>query len=299
MNPLLLSALLLALASLLLARGYLRERRLLRQVNQRIGQGIVRGNAVLRDLQGGMLLARAGRLDGETRQLLDRLGWRRPGQRTLFMTLQLGLPVSLGLLAIIVQWLALGHLQQAWMAILFALGLGYLLPKRLLARAVGRRQQRLALDVSTMLPVLRILFEVGMTVEQALRVLVQEGARIIPHLALELRQVLARVDAGLELGDELRQAARMLDVPEVSDSFAVLEQLIHQGGGAMASLQAMKAILDDRRMTSLQERVSKLSAKMSMVMMLFLFPALLMVLAGPGFIAIIRALGSMAPGGMR
>ncbi|QLF93141.1 type II secretion system F family protein [Pseudomonas sp. ABC1] len=297
MNPLLLCSLLLLCASFLLARSYLRERIQMRQVSQRIGQsgvrGAAQGNAVLRDLQGGVLLARVGRLDGDTRQLLDRLGWRRPGQRMLFSAVQLGFPVLLALLVIIVQWLSVGHHPQAWMAILFALGLGYLLPKRWLVRAVASRQQRLALDVSTMLPVLRILFEVGMTVEQALRVLVQESARIVPELSTELRQVLTRVDAGLELGDELHQAAQLLDVPEVTDSFAILEQLIHQGGGAMASLQAMKSILDDRRMTSLQERVSKMSAKMSMVMMLFLFPALLMVLAGPGFIAIIRALGSM------
>ena len=46
-------------------------------------------------------------------------------------------------------------------------------------------------------------------------------------------------------------------------------------------------------MTTLQERVSKMSAKMSVVMIAFLFPALLIGLAGPGFIAIFKALGAM------
>ena len=63
-------------------------------------------------------------------------------------------------------------------------------------------------------------------------------------------------------------------------------------GGAMKSLQALKALLDDRRLTRMQEYISKMSAKMSVVMMVFLFPALLIVLAGPSFIAISRAFGS-------
>ncbi len=73
----------------------------------------------------------------------------------------------------------------------------------------------------------------------------------------------------------------------------ILQQLLHQGGGAMKSLQALKQLLDDRRLTRMQEFISKMSAKMSVVMMVFLFPALLIVLAGPGFIAISKAIGHL------
>ncbi|MCY1551662.1 hypothetical protein D9M68_880070 [compost metagenome] len=65
----------------------------------------------------------------------------------------------------------------------------------------------------------------------------------------------------------------------------------------MASLLALKKLLDDRRLTRMQEYISKLSAKMAVVMMSLLFPALLIVLAGPGLVAISRAMGGM--GGMR
>ena len=58
----------------------------------------------------------------------------------------------------------------------------------------------------------------------------------------------------------------------------------------MKSLLALKQLLDDRRLTRLQEYISKMSAKMSVVMMVFLFPALLIVLGGPAFIGIARAL---------
>ena len=111
-------------------------------------------------------------------------------------------------------------------------------------------------------------------------------------LTAELRLVLARVDSGLELSQELQKAASLLAVDEFDDTCVILQQLIQQGGGAMKSLQALKSLLDDRRLTRMQEYISKMSAKMSVVMMLFLFPALLMVLGGPSIIAISRAFGS-------
>jgi tight adherence protein C len=175
---------------------------------------------------------------------------------------------------------------------MLAAGAGYLLPKRLLAYAAGRRQKIISVEISTFIPLLRILFESGMAVEQALRVLSIEGQKLLPELTSELRLILVRVDSGLELGQELNKAAVMLAVDEFTDTCVILQQLIQQGGGAMKSLLALKQLLDDRRLTRLQEYISKMSAKMSVVMMLFLFPALLIVLAGPGFTAITRAFAS-------
>lgn len=293
-GPMLLSVALLLVAAALLAVSALRQQWNRRQVVQRLGTAASpRGSRMLQELDSGALARRARSLDPEVRVLLDRLGWRKARQRSLFLAIQFGLPLLLAGLAFLAEWLSAAAQGSHWLAPLFAFGIGYLVPKRVLARAAAARQARLALEVSTAIPLLRILFEVGMTVEQALRVLAAEGRQILPELASELRQALQRVDAGLELGQELRHVAALVEVDEVTDCFTILEQLIRQGGGAMASLLTLKELLDDRRMSTLQEKVSKLSAKMSVVMITFLFPALLIVLAGPGFIAIIRALGEM------
>ncbi|WAB98890.1 type II secretion system F family protein [Pseudomonas putida] len=235
---------------------------------------------------------RLQKLDGETQALLDRVGWRRSRQRALFAAMQLGLPLVAVVLTLILQHAALGGAGTHWLVWpLFALGASYLLPKRLLAMAARQRQQRIALEVSLMIPLLRILFETGLAVEQALRVLSQEGQALLPEISEELRLVLQRVDSGLALGPELDKTARLLAVDEFIDTCVILQQLLVQGSGAMKSLLALKDLLDDRRLTRMQERVSKMSAKMSAVMMVFLFPALLIVLAGPGFSALTRALG--------
>lgn len=292
---LLICALCLLVAALLLGLQASRQLRARYLVARRLQGRLAREERLgdmLHWLGSSPLGQRLQTLDGETQGLLERIGWRRSRQRALFAAVQLGLPLLAMGLALLLQHAFIGVDVLHWLVLpVCALVIGYLLPKRLLALAATRRQQRIAQEVSLMIPLLRILFETGLAVEQALRVLSQEGRTLVPEISEELRQVLQRVDSGLSLGPELEKAAQVLAVDEFSDTCVILQQLLVQGSGGMKSLLALKALLDDRRLTHLQERVSKMSAKMSAVMMVFLFPALLIVLAGPGFTALARALG--------
>ncbi|EIK96546.1 membrane protein [Pseudomonas sp. M47T1] len=290
----LLSALLLLLAAGMLGNQYLVQRRRGRLVDRRL-----RGEADVDPRIGGWwqrvgdsrLGQRAVSLDSETQALLDRIGWRKASQRSQFAAWQVGTPLVVLVLAWSLQTMFFLPLQHEVVAPLCAMGLGYILPKRVLAWAAERRKQQVAREVSTFIPLLRILFESGLAVEQALRVLTTQSQSLLPVLTAELRTVLGRVDSGLELGEQLDYASRLLAVDEFTDTCVILRQLINQGGGAMKSLLSLKQLLDDRRLTTLQEYISKLSGKMSAVMMVFLFPALLIVLAGPGLMAISRAFG--------
>jgi tight adherence protein C len=293
--PLLVSALLLFGAALLLLGALLDQQRRKRQVTQRLdgkAPGDSRASQLLHALGASRLGQQSMKMDNETQTLLNRLGWRSVRQRSMFAALQVGVPLLALTLCLLIQGLFYPDVESHWIAPAFAAGIGYLLPKRLLAAAAQRRQKQLATETSTFIALLRVLFESGMAVEQSLRVLSQEGKQLLPALTHELRLILARVDSGLELGEELNKTTRLLAVDEFTDTCVILQQLIHQGGGAMKSLLALKQLLDDRRLTRLQEYISKMSAKMSVVMMLFLFPALLIVLAGPGFTALSRAFAS-------
>ncbi|VEF08049.1 type II secretion system protein [Pseudomonas fluorescens] len=294
-TPLMISALLLLGASLLLLLSLAQQRRRVRQISRRLEGDLLRQNRfgnLLQVLGDSRIGQRSVKLDNETQTLLNRLGWRSVRQRSLFAACQIGSPLLLLALTVLLQSVFFPGVEKPWIAPLFALGVGYLLPKRLLVIAVTRRRKQLANEIGTFIPLLRILFESGMAVEQALRVLSHEGRALLPVLTQELRLVLGRVDSGLELGEELNKATQLLAVDEFTDTCVILQQLLYQGGGAMKSLLALKQLLDDRRLTRLQEYISKMSAKMSVVMMLFLFPALLIVLAGPGFTALAKALGA-------
>lgn len=286
MNPLLISSALLTILSLLCLATALRLRALDRAATQRLG-GV--DTADFRQLSERMLTGLNWNVDSEVQVMLDKMGWRKPEQRNRYLFCHLMAPFA----TIAIVWLYLLSTggEMSGLIALFAAGVGFLLPKRLLAMAVTARQSRIVIDVSTFLPLLRMFFETGMTVEQSLRVLSDEGRRIAPDISYELRQVLLRVDAGLELGQELRAMAKLLEVDELTECVVILEQMIRQGGGALASLRTLKTLMDEKRATNLQESVSKMSGKISAVMVVFFLPALLIILGGPGFIAIFQSLG--------
>lgn len=293
---LLISAALFLAALALIVSHLMQQRRRQRLVTQRLQGQLTREDrfaTLMRQLGSSPIAQRSVSQDNETQMLLNRVGWRKSSQRSMFAACQIGVPVLLLGLAILTQELLFPKTESPWIAPLIALGIGYLLPKRILVSASQSRQQTIAKEISTFIPLLRILFESGMAVEQSLRILSNEAQRLLPVLTSELRLILVRVDSGLELSEELGKTAKLLAVDEFTDTSIILQQLLHQGGGAMKSLLALKQLLDDRRLTRLQEYISKMSAKMSVVMMLFLFPALLIVLGGPALIAITRALSSL------
>ncbi|WP_339486729.1 type II secretion system F family protein [Pseudomonas sp. EL_65y_Pfl2_R95] len=293
--------LMLAMAAGLLIANSLQQQRQRTLIARRLAGGrqqfqhkVRRSDALIQQIGRSHLGRKLFSLDGESHVLLNRIGWRRTNQRALYLACQVIAPVMILGLVVLVSSLLVEPPKNAWVYMVLAVGCGFLLPKRVLSMAAARRQQQLINEVSIFIPLLRILFDAGLTVEQSLRVISLESEKLLPVLTSELDAVLKHVDSGMELADELSIMGKQLDVDELSDSLAILQQLIRQGGGAMSSLLALKKILDERRLTNLQEYISKLSGKMSVVMMLFLFPALLIVLAGPGMSAISRALGGIS-----
>ncbi|PJI49026.1 MAG: TadC [Pseudomonas sp.] len=295
-----LMVLILALAAILLllsqSRAAGREQRL---IEQRLGSDALPRDGTQRiaralDRMGGSGLGQRLQLrDEEVRLLLNQAGWSGNTPRSLYLMSVVLCPVLL-LAIVLVVLAAPSHANTSpLLPLAFAGGIGFLLPKRVLAYFAGKRRQRLADEVILFIQLIRILFDSGLTVEQSLRVVCREGRSIVPVLVVELDGVLAHAESGLDLADELDLLSKRLAVAELSDCCNVLRQMVRQGGSARGSLLTLKQLFEDRRLTGLQEKVSKLSAKMSLVMMLLLFPALLIILAGPGFLAITKALGRM------
>lgn len=85
-----------------------------------------------------------------------------------------------------------------------------------------------------------------------------------------------------------------MDVEELSTVLAVLRQVDRFGGEVREPLLEALSVLEERRSLTLREKVNLLSGRMTVVMVLFFFPALLIFVAGPAFMSIIKALGDVA-----
>lgn len=171
--------------------------------------------------------------------------------------------------------------------------IAYLAPPRVLRMLAARRQKRIREEMVPLLHMLRMLFDAGLSLEQTLRILHQDGQELIPEIAAELRVAVMRIAAGQDRAEALQDMAAPLDVPELNDTVAILKQATRYGGSLRESLVRFAALIEERRLSGLREYVSKLSAKMTIVMILFMFPALLIFIAGPGMITLVRALSAI------
>lgn len=230
--------------------------------------------------------------DNELALAMWRAGYRSPSERATLYGIQVILPLlALGLTAL---WIFIhGYTQNTLLLCVSVVIVSVLAPKRFISKKAESRLKTLDDELSLFVQMLRILFDAGLAVEQALRVMVREAESVLPEMVRELDPLLRRTEQGLDLETELGFASTALDHIGFTDVTVIIRQMLKQGGSARASLTKLIEVMESRRLTDLQEKVSKLSAKMTVVMILFFFPALIILLAGPGFISIGGAMGSM------
>ncbi|MGH8498408.1 MAG: type II secretion system F family protein [Methylococcales bacterium] len=226
----------------------------------------------------------------ETAPQIRQAGWNFGIQKTLFYLFAWLSPLIAvaGVGVYLFYAKIVGMQAAAWFFIAFTIG--FILPRYVLRHYAAARRKAIAREVPTMIHMLRMLFDAGLSTEHAIYVLHSETEALMPNLSQELKGVLKRINTGHDRADALIEMAAPLDVPDLTDTAAILKQVTQHGGNVRDSLLAFARLIDERQQSALREYVSKLSAKMTVVMMLFLFPALLIFLAGPGFLALAKAL---------
>jgi tight adherence protein C len=239
-------------------------------------------------------LARVGmywmRRRGEEQEivtLLSRVGWHRHQDYAVFLGIRLLLPPAIMFLVILVWlWTGSGLGLSLGLALFAAFVLGWLVPLWGLRLRSRNGQKRIRNEVPMLSQLLKVLFDAGLSVDQSLLTVAKENRDIIPAISVKLRAAMRQVERGADRSEVLLKMASVLEVQDLTDLIDMLRLVDRYGGNVREPLREFVELLDDRRRTELQERVGKLSGMMTIVMVVFLFPALLVFLAGPGFMAI-------------
>ncbi len=174
--------------------------------------------------------------------------------------------------------------------VLVAAAFGYYLPAQILDWRVRQRQTALLRPFADALDLLVCCVESGLGLDAAFRRVAEEMATAAPELSKELQMVNHEVAAGLPRHEALRHLDRRTGLSEMNALVGVLVQADRFGTSVAKALRIHAELVRKKRMLAAEERAARISPKLTVVMILFILPSLVLVLVGPAIINISRNL---------
>ncbi len=164
--------------------------------------------------------------------------------------------------------------------------IGWCLPTAWLTRKVNERQGAILKDLPDTLDLLAISVEAGMGFEGALEIVCQH---FNSPLAEEFARTLHEMELGLPRRDAFQNLKRRTEVPELSNFVLALLQADALGIPIGRVLKTQATEMRNKRRQWAREKAAKLPVKMLFPLVLFVFPAIMVVILGPAAAGISQA----------
>ena len=222
-------------------------------------------------------------------------GYRGKSVPMIYFSAKTGL--ALAFPGIFLLYTSIAHLSLGantiMMAVLGLAAAGYYLPNMVLSRMVMMRQRELFESFPDAIDLITVCIEAGLGLNAALLRVGEEMRLRSKALADEIYLVNLELRAGRSRDMALRNLALRTGVEEIASLVAILIQADRFGTSIATSLRNYSDTLRTIRQLRAEEMAAKIALKLLFPLILFIFPSLLLVLLGPAFISIVRALSTI------
>jgi tight adherence protein C len=235
---------------------------------------------------------KASRSSDKITHTLVRAGFVRSGAlRTYQLTRIIALGVT-GIVGIVAATVFGLPAARAALAVIGSLAIGYFGPLYYLRRRANRRQKDIARQLSDVLDLLVVCVEAGLGLFEAIKIVGDETDRQGQAIGTELALVSVEVAAGGSLGQALRNLAERTAVEDIRPLAATLIQSEQLGSQIGPALRSSSDSLRTKRRLRAEEAAQKSTIKILFPLVLFILPAMLIVLLAPAVIQAVRTLSS-------
>jgi tight adherence protein C len=166
---------------------------------------------------------------------------------------------------------------------------GYIVPTVWLRTRIRSHQRALERGLPDALDLLVVCVEAGLTVDAAMQRVGQEVALAHPGLARELELTHMETRVGVARADALKNLGTRTGNSAVQCLSTMLIQAERFGTSVAAALRVQADTMRSERQNRAEEAAAKASVKLSFPVVLFIFPAVLIVLAGPALIGLLNS----------
>jgi tight adherence protein C len=227
---------------------------------------------------------------GQLQQRLSHAGFRAERAPAVFLTLKVLCALAGLLLVGGPLLLAMGASSAMLLRVAAVSGSLFFLPDMVLYFLTSRRKQAIFLSLPDAIDLMVVCVEAGLGLDQALRKIAEEMRLIYPILAAEFNTTNLQLQMGTPRVHALRELGQRNGEDDLRGLAAVLVQSSKFGSGVGHALRIHSDSMRTRRRQLAEEKATKTAVKLIFPLVLFIFPAIFVVLVGPAAISIVRTL---------
>ena len=184
-----------------------------------------------------------------------------------------------------------GHTISSALALASILAVGgYFLPDYVLNFLIERRQKELMNSFPDALDLVRICVGCGLGLDAAITRVGDEIRIVSPQLAEEFKQLSLELRAGSSRENALNNLAMRTGLKDIEALVAMLKQASRFGTNVTDALLIFSEDLRAKRKIRAQETAAKIPVKISIPIILCVFPALFVVILGPAIISLVNTM---------
>ncbi len=165
----------------------------------------------------------------------------------------------------------------------------FFLPNAIVSQKRSKRRALIRKHLPDAIDLLEICASAGMGLDQAWNAVTDEVRGVCPTLADEMALTNLEIHLGATRTDAMRHMAKRTGAEELSSLVAMLLQAERFGTSISEGLQNYATFMRESRSQHAQEAAEKMAVKLIFPMVVAIFPAVVLLMAGPAFIALYHA----------
>lgn len=227
--------------------------------------------------------------DSLLRQSLIQGGFRHPKALAIYFGIRFLLALLFPLIYLLPNAMNGALSRQHLMVAFVAAAAGFYMVPYVLKFLTGRRQDRIDKALPDVLDLLIVCMEAGLSLQATINRVSDEVKTISMDLFKELQLTNAEMRTGINRETALRNLGDRTGVQNVKALVGLMIQSDRMGASIVQSLRTHAAFLRVQRSQRAEERAAKLPVKILFPLLLFIFPAIFVVVLGPAAIQITKS----------
>ncbi len=219
---------------------------------------------------------------------LTTAGFRSEKAPMTFLASKTVVAMLLGLAVAAYCWAKGTPVQTAVGGVMLGAGFGFLAPNLWLRSATQKRMDQIRKGLPDTLDMLVISVESGLGLDAAFQRVGDELRKVHPTLSEELQLVTLESQMGIPRSEALGNFATRTGLEESRSLVGVINQAERFGTSIAAALRRQSQALRIKRRQAAEEKAQQTTVKLMFPLICFIFPAILVVLAGPAALKMIE-----------